>query len=341
MSAKPIMISRSIYLNVFSSFLRELGTPVDRDLAAERLPSELEGNNNAYVPVFPQINFVVKAEAKEAFDDLGFEAARRLRIEDINPRFLALIGNAQTLYSQLETFCDLAFLENNYAHFWIKRCGDNLRICSHLSGCAGIDYLYYSDWIQNFWVVLLVRQYAGPDWTPQTFAFQSDFRPGNAAREMFPNTRFLSAQPCSWIDLPVSLLCLRRLNDNPAATAGRTGQPGYFVPFPASPDLLGSLKAVLPSYLAEGYLPIQTAAEIAGSSVRTFQRQLAAEELSYSELIQNVRFEEAARLLRDTDTKIIDIAFAVGYKDSAHFSRAFQKIAGISPRQFRQSQPVN
>jgi AraC-like DNA-binding protein len=33
---------------------------------------------------------------------------------------------------------------------------------------------------------------------------------------------------------------------------------------------------------------------------------------------------------------LIDIAFASGYSDPAHFTRAFRRISGVSPRQFRE-----
>ncbi len=75
---------------------------------------------------------------------------------------------------------------------------------------------------------------------------------------------------------------------------------------------------------------------MAGVSRRTFQRKLATADFAYSDILDSVRFERSSALLRDTDSKIIDIAFASGYSDPAHFTRAFRRMAGVTPRQYRE-----
>ncbi|MFC1688849.1 helix-turn-helix domain-containing protein [Pseudomonadota bacterium] len=50
------------------------------------------------------------------------------------------------------------------------------------------------------------------------------------------------------------------------------------------------------------------------------------------------RFDVIAReLLRDTDEKVSEIAGAVGFDDQANFSRFFQRVGRLSPRQYRKS----
>ncbi|MDT3380078.1 helix-turn-helix transcriptional regulator [Labrys neptuniae] len=74
---------------------------------------------------------------------------------------------------------------------------------------------------------------------------------------------------------------------------------------------------------------------MAGVSTRTFQRKLSHLGLTYSDILDTVRYENASTLLRDTDCKIIDVSFSSGYTDPAHFSRAFRRISGVTQRQFR------
>ena len=93
--------------------------------------------------------------------------------------------------------------------------------------------------------------------------------------------------------------------------------------------------AVIGAPKKDGNPSVDLAAAAAGTSVRTLQRRLAQCGLTYSHLVQQARFEVAAALLQDPDTKIIDIALSVGYGDPSHFARAFRRLTGVSPREFR------
>ena len=56
---------------------------------------------------------------------------------------------------------------------------------------------------------------------------------------------------------------------------------------------------------------------------------------SPQEFLINYRMTKAAELLKLTSLSIADIGNAVGYPNQLHFSRAFKKIYGISPRNWR------
>ena len=52
----------------------------------------------------------------------------------------------------------------------------------------------------------------------------------------------------------------------------------------------------------------------------------------------NYRMLKATELLKLTSLSIAEIGSAVGYENQLHFSRAFKRIYGISPREWRNSQ---
>lgn len=73
----------------------------------------------------------------------------------------------------------------------------------------------------------------------------------------------------------------------------------------------------------------------AGTSARTFQRQLEEEGTSFSELLADVRRSETLRRLKERKLTIGAIATDLGYSDQASFTRAFRRWTGTPPSQFR------
>jgi two-component system response regulator YesN len=51
--------------------------------------------------------------------------------------------------------------------------------------------------------------------------------------------------------------------------------------------------------------------------------------------IAQVRLEQAAVLLKESDLNIAEICYKVGYKTPNYFSKAFAKHTGLSPRDYR------
>jgi len=88
---------------------------------------------------------------------------------------------------------------------------------------------------------------------------------------------------------------------------------------------------------AHGHLRIARAAEALGLSVRTLQRRLAQEGLSFEELLRADRLGKATVLLETTRATVLEIALALGYSDHAHFTRAFHRWWGIAPLAYRRS----
>ena len=92
------------------------------------------------------------------------------------------------------------------------------------------------------------------------------------------------------------------------------------------------VRAIIRPYLSQGHPHMSLVAEIAGMSERTLQRRLAQSGSTYSKIVQEARFSIASELLADPHLNITDIAFAAGYDNTPHFSRAFKRLTGMRPR---------
>ncbi len=84
-----------------------------------------------------------------------------------------------------------------------------------------------------------------------------------------------------------------------------------------------------------GAVGIEHVAERMATSVRTLQRRLRGAGLSYSAVVQRARRTAAREMLKDRGAGIGDVARALGYSDPAHFTRAFHRWTGSTPRDFR------
>ncbi|MCP1971212.1 AraC family transcriptional regulator [Bradyrhizobium elkanii] len=325
-----IHLTRCQHLSPFADILNNLGAPTASLLEKFRLPTSLEEKSNHYVPILPAIDFAEFARRSQGIDDFGFHAAQQLHFGHLSERTRNLIGHSPTLLVALQQTCKWASLEDSNLSNWLERYDDHVRICSRLAGTKGLQHLEHSQWLQNIFPIYVVRQFAGPDWAPATIAFEARYTPTPACQSFWPNSRFLSGQEASWIDVPISFLALpNRANENLPCPKDET------IEF-ANYDIIGTLKLMLPSYLDEGLPTLAEIAEMAGVSTRSLQRNLSRAGITYSGLLDTVRFENARTLLRNTDSKIIEVAFASGYTDPAHFTRAFRRIAGVTPRQFRE-----
>ncbi len=56
---------------------------------------------------------------------------------------------------------------------------------------------------------------------------------------------------------------------------------------------------------------------------------------SFSDLLNEVRIENAKKLMEDSSLHIADISEMVGFADTAHFSRVFKKFTGMSANEYR------
>ena len=99
------------------------------------------------------------------------------------------------------------------------------------------------------------------------------------------------------------------------------------------------------NWLKEHYLQtnaVQQVVEQAGIPERTLKRRFkAATGSTLIEYLQNLRIEEAKRLLETGKTPVDDISSKAGYEDPSFFRRLFKRLTGLTPSQYRRMfQPV-
>lgn len=91
------------------------------------------------------------------------------------------------------------------------------------------------------------------------------------------------------------------------------------------------MKKTLPTH----YPTLQHTAEQFGMSVRTLQHKLKSEKTTFNDLSVQVRKELAMGYLRNRNTSVGDIAYALHFSEPSAFQSAFKKWTGMTPGQYR------
>ncbi|MDR3415918.1 MAG: AraC family transcriptional regulator ligand-binding domain-containing protein [Nevskia sp.] len=153
---------------------------------------------------------------------------------------------------------------------------------------------------------------------PARFHFGAENLPG---ARMVLDTALL-AQPLPMADRAALKMAEERCEDLLRRTAWSAGMTGWVT-----------------MMLRESHEGLPTLAELAhllNQSPRTLDRHLHREGSRFLQLSKRVRYERACELL-GSGLSVTQVAYQVGYRDPANFSRAFRRDSGKSPGEYARS----
>jgi two-component system response regulator YesN len=84
-------------------------------------------------------------------------------------------------------------------------------------------------------------------------------------------------------------------------------------------------------------LTVAVVARALASSPRQLQRAFGeVGETTFSDYLREVRLRNAAELLAHQPLTVRQVSFLVGYRQPAHFAKAFRRRFGVTPSQYRE-----
>ena len=87
---------------------------------------------------------------------------------------------------------------------------------------------------------------------------------------------------------------------------------------------------------SDGSLPrLRDLSHVLHVTPRTLDRRLRRDGETFLELSKRVRSERACALLREGRLPVTQVAYQLGYRDSANFTRAFRRENGMTPSDYR------
>ena len=329
-TAASVPLMRLAHPLAFAGFLRSIGAPVDSAFHRARLP-RLSEDPNAYVPVY-SVRLFFEDMCQREVEALGWEAGRWAQENHIHQGLLRRLAAAPTLARALKEFSALVSMENSHYRLGLFECGEEVMFWAHDANAADTAGYYAGSSYALYVMLAIIRHFAGASWLPAEVGIEAPALP-DGAREILPGTRILTRQKMSYLRLPRIFLSLPP--EEQWAVGRGDGNAENSLMLTDSLNFTQTLQLVLESYLAGGCPSAEQTAALIGTSSRTLRRRLISEGITYSELVDKVRFEAARRLLNEPAAKMIDIAYALGYSDPSHFARAFRRMTGVSPSAYR------
>ncbi len=325
---KALPLIRAAHLLTYTSSLRDIGAPVDRELKRAKLPTMIEECPDAYLSLPQVLEFIDRCSRDLNIVEFGHHAALSARISSLSHKTLSVLLNAPSGLALVQSFAGVAHLESTASSVGVQQEGSVYRIFFDLEDFRNHKALAAPNWVAVHSFIELLRSVCGPEWCPGEITLMSYSADHLSTEAAYPNTQIRFGHLHTSITVPIASLAA------PCASPVENGSADVTVS-PEKIDFVGSLRRAVAPYIQDAYPSLNLVAEITGIPRRTLQRALARHGKSYTAIVQEARFENACRLLDDPGTKIIDVAFAAGYEHPQHFTRAFRKYTGLTPSQYR------
>jgi AraC-like DNA-binding protein len=305
-------------------------------LAAAGLTRAQVSDPDARIPVEKMSALWREAYALAGDPDLALHAVERLpfgayAVIDFLARTSASIGGA------LERVSRYFPLINNVVELPIEIAGDHARLdMVDRRGPGRLPRAYLEYTLAA--VVLRTRIAAGIEFPLVRIEFACE--PPAAHREhvrIFGCPVHFDAERSGFvIDRRVWDTPLQRGDSGLAAVLERHAQM-LMTQLPRVSSDIERVRAAIRDQLQGGDPSLDTVARKLATSRRSLQRRLADEDLTYAQVLDDVRSTMARAYLGQRELSVAEVAYLLGFSEQSSFTRAFKRWTGVSPVEFRRT----
>jgi AraC-like DNA-binding protein len=325
--------TRASALGPISDFVDHQGGLITRVFERVDLPLGILDTPDLPLPLSEQFKVLQSAGRETGDSYFGARLGRLVRIENLSA-FGKWVSEAPTVGAAIDrSNRGLNRYLQTGTRLELQQFGDLSRWSIEFLD-PGFEGRFQNELLGVSYLIDVFRCFLGRTWVPDLVRVTGT-RSGQAAiLERIFDAPVLAGNLVSAIDFPTKLLAARK--PAPAELsrgAQRFSSSEQQIPDGADPS--SEVSAMISVAMIEGYPRIDWVASKLGLTRRTLQRQLDRYGTTFSALLEERMQHQAALLLRDHERPITDIALELGYSELAHFSRAFAKWSGVSPKAYR------
>ncbi|HMN76188.1 MAG TPA: AraC family transcriptional regulator ligand-binding domain-containing protein [Burkholderiaceae bacterium] len=311
------------------------GEPVLRTAnRAARLDIEVVERSDCFVPQRTMTAFVDAVARASGAEHFGLELAPYLSLEHYGIWGEYLLG-ASTLGAAVGRAAATMDFHARGDAMSLDVADGRARI-GYASAARGLDGYAHVAWGTIGVVLSLCRSYLPAAWRPQCIEVDLEAPgPRELAEDLFECPVVFGAPGLAVWLRSTELSAAARRATRPLPTFGDLARARSELH--RIRGLQGFVANQVWAQVVAGRVSIDSTARSLDISVRTLQRELRREGVEFRTLVNTLRGRRAAELLRQTDASVTQISMALGYAAPAHFARAFRKVMGIGPGEFRRA----
>jgi AraC-like DNA-binding protein len=246
-----------------------------------------------------------------------------------------LLMNAPTVGEALEIACRYypTFYLGAVLNLSVARA--TARLTYRVKASGTVSARHDNEWTLGF-LVHLIRRGASADWTPQSTTFTHPApRDRRELRQVFgSNLHFKHA--INSLEFSADVLSYRISETDPGLLRVLTRHADKLLAgIHDEDDLVRNVRLLILESLERGQFDEASIASKLGVSLSTLKRRLKQKGFTYRELRDGVVEDIAKSALGQTKVPISEIALRVGYSELSAFDRAFMRLTGMTPLEYR------
>ncbi|MGR5231566.1 helix-turn-helix domain-containing protein [Vibrio rotiferianus] len=318
------------YARILVEVFADYGLDKHKLLRDADLPADLFQTDSDYIPsesVKRLIQLTSSQLGSSKFTDLLTYVFRRRIIPNVLHQFLSFptIGDSMRHIREifhLDTPGSSVSFETHHGRSWFCRYSEQ-------------KDTQVSDWSEAFaviYIIELLSTLTKTEWYPDKVRLQG--HNSDIIQSVVPTQcQIFVGQDKTGIYIPEDILNVSiQISDSQLGT-----EPTHIQWHSSFTD---SVFELLRPYVRERNLSIEDAAKLLNYSVRTFQRKLKNEGTSFRHIKESLMLSVSCELMEEGHS-LTYISNQLGYTSISHFSRAFKRVSGLSPKVYKRSIALN
>ena len=335
-SEPPVALAKAAFLQQFKTAMENNKVAIEPYFKKLRLPLVDMYDPEALIPEKPFWHLINQVAIAEMIPDFGMQVAQITPWHQVDS-ITRLINKSQSLKTLLESFCEITPSQSNVTSFYLHT--ENALSWFEYSGQPLINNDIQMELYRVTSMIELVQLAAGKNWRPLRVRLMMDRNRVVEKNSILKDCELQFSQVRTAIAFPAGLLdATITLQTTSKHTHPDVNHSQKLNEIQDKSELVNALRKIISFYITDENLSIEVIADIAGLSTRSLQRMMKKHGMSYNELLNASRRQYAETRLNNSASKISEIAYQLGYNDTAHFTRAFKRWTGMTPTQYRNTQ---